>query len=110
MVEQAVIENVRRYLVRLTDAGIPAVSGVIFGSAVRGAMRADSDIDVIVLSPSFDGAKDQRQMDLLWRIRRHVDSRIEPIAIGLREFEEDNGSPIVEIAHREGVPVRLKRR
>lgn len=107
MVEQAVIENVRRYLVRLTDAGIPAVSGVIFGSASRGEMSADSDIDVLVLSPSFDGVKEQRQLDLLWRVRRHVDSRIEPIAVGIREYEEDDGSPIVEIARREGVKVAL---
>jgi predicted nucleotidyltransferase len=110
MVERTIIENVRRYLVRLDEAGIPAVSGIIFGSAAHGSMNANSDIDVIVLSPSFDGGKDQRQLDLLWRIRRHVDSRIEPIAIGLREYEEDNDSPIMEIARREGVPVRLKNR
>lgn len=107
MVERAVIENVRRYLVRLTDEGIPSVSGIIFGSASRGEMSADSDIDVLVISPSFDGVKEQSQLDLLWRVRRYVDSRIEPIAVGTREYEDNDGSPIMEIARREGVKVAL---
>jgi uncharacterized protein len=41
-------------------------------------------------------------VDLLWRLSARVDSRIEPIPCGERQWEEDDASSIVEIARRHG--------
>ncbi len=41
-------------------------------------------------------------MDLLWCQAAHIDSRIEPIACGEKQWEEDDSSIIIDIARREG--------
>jgi len=42
---------------------------------------------------------------LLWELRATTDSRIEPIGVGEREWEDDDATPIIEIARREGEQV-----
>jgi len=110
MVKKSVIKKVRQYLGQVRNAGIPIEKGVIFGSYALGKERRGSDIDLLVVSPLFDQKKDNRMLDQLWRIGWRVDNRIEPFAIGVREFAENEASPILAIAQREGVSVRLKRR
>jgi predicted nucleotidyltransferase len=110
MVDQSIIKEIRQYLARVAEAGIPVASAVLFGSYARGEQRRESDIDILVLSPSFDDGVDFDTANELWRLTRYVDSRIEPHAVGVREFAEDDSSPLIGIARREGVPVCLKRR
>jgi hypothetical protein len=62
---------------------------------------------VLVVSPRFDDTHQREDINLLWRIAARVDSRIEPIAIGARQFEEDDSSAIIEIARREGKIISL---
>src|SRR5262245_30980097 len=80
--------------------------GVIFGSWSRGKACEWSDIDLLVVSPRFDDLCDRRDVDLLWRLAARSDSRIEPIPCGGRQWREDRSSAVVEIARREGEPVR----
>jgi len=77
----------------------------LFGSCSRGEAGPDSDIDVLVIAPEFDGPRASRQVDLLWELRATTDSRIEPIGVGEREWEDDDATPIIEIARREGEQV-----
>lgn len=107
MVDESIIEEVRRYLRRVAEAGIPVVSAVLFGSFARGEQRPDSDIDLLVLSPSFDAGVDFDMANELCRLTRYVDHRIEPHAVGVREFEDDEASPLIGIARQEGVIVKL---
>lgn len=107
MVDSSIIAIVRRYLDTVMRAGIPAEKAIIYGSFARGEQRKDSDIDVLVLSPLFDRLKESKVLDLLWRLTRQVDIRIEPIAVGVREFDEDDGSPLIGVARRDGFVVSL---
>ncbi len=106
MVEKEVINTVVRYLGRVSSEGIPAVAGVIYGSFARGENSPESDIDLLVLSPAFDGRKDYEQAETLWEVTYDVDYRIEPIPVGVREFAERQDSPIIAIARREGIVVQ----
>ncbi len=103
MVEEAVIESVKRYLAALPALGIHARRAVLFGSYVHGRVDEYSDIDLVVIAPEFDGARDIALIEKLWQATISADNRIEPIPCGEQEWETDQGRPILEIARREGV-------
>lgn len=102
MVDRTLTDLVRRYLLRLDARGLPAPFGVVFGSTARGAAGDWSDIDLLVVSPRFDGRPVLRDVFLLWRVAAEMDSRIEPIACGVDQWEHDGANVIVEVARREG--------
>ena len=104
MVEQAVVASVKRYLASLPALGIRANRAVLFGSFARGEGDAESDVDLVVIAPEFDGRRDAALVKALWRATES-DDRIEPIPCGEREWESGDGRPILEIARREGVVI-----
>ena len=107
MVDPIIIESVRNYLKKVQKKGIVIRFGVVFGSQVTGQADRWSDIDLLVVSPRFDGSRDRRDIDLMWRLAARTDSRIEPIPCGERQWEDDVSSAVVEIARREGETVTL---
>ena len=107
MADESIIKTVRTYLRAVEKEGIPVKAGVLFGSSVTGKMHEWSDIDLVVISPRFDTQRNSSDVDLLWYIAAKTDSRIEPIAVGERQFAEDNSSMIIEIARREGQIIPL---
>ncbi len=102
MLEQSVLKTVRNFVAAVASAGITIEKVVVFGSQARCQAREWSDIDLIVVSPQFDDIGDRTFINLLWRIAARVDSRIEPIACGSRQWREDDSSAVIEIARREG--------
>ncbi|HOC70540.1 MAG TPA: nucleotidyltransferase domain-containing protein [Candidatus Hydrogenedentes bacterium] len=106
MVDNAVIETSRRYLQQVEKAGIPVRFGVLFGSHVTGNIHQWSDIDVLVVSSLYDDHRNYETVGKLWRIAHDTDNRIEPIACGARQWEEDHYTPIVEIARAEGIIIK----
>jgi predicted nucleotidyltransferase len=105
VVSPSIAESVRRYLAVVEETGVPVVGAVVYGSFARGEQTVNSDIDLLVLSPLFDRAKENGTVDRLWHIAWRVDSRIEPVAVGVREFEENEDSPLIAMARREGVMI-----
>ena len=103
MVDSTIIATVRRYLQRLNETGVPVSFGVLFGSQVTGNVHEWSDIDVLVVSPLFDDRRTIETVGRLWRAAYATDNRIEPIACGLRQWKEDDYTPIYEIAREEGI-------
>ena len=105
MVDESITGTIRRYLYELNKKGIRADFAVVFGSQVADRSHTLSDFDLLVVSPEFDGERSREDINLLWRVAARTDSRIEPIAVGLRQYEFDDSSAIVEIARREGQKV-----
>ena len=105
MVARSIVEIVRNYLHRVSEHGIPVSYGVLFGSQARDAATEWSDIDVLVVSPHFDGTKDFDEVNKLWELTVDTDSRLEPIPVGEREWKEDDSRAIIEIARREGLVI-----
>jgi predicted nucleotidyltransferase len=104
MVEETVIEAVRKYLAELPRVGINARRAILFGSFARGQAGEYSDIDLIVIAPEFDGPREISLVQALWRATI-ADNRIEPIPCGEHEWETDQSRPVLEIARREGIVV-----
>ncbi len=68
---------------------IRVTSLFLFGSYARGTANAQSDIDVIVVSPDLtDDPVDD--LLLLMRGRRQIDLRIEPHPMRSENFSDDN--------------------
>jgi predicted nucleotidyltransferase len=107
--DQSVIATVQQYLVALGDVGVPVTFGVLFGSQVTGKADHWSDLDILVVSPHFDAEFSHQDVDLLWHVAARVDSRIEPLPCGERQWREDGASPLIEMVRREGEVVALPR-
>jgi predicted nucleotidyltransferase len=107
MVNESVVNGVRRYLRALQDKGISVKFGVVFGSQLTGKADAGSDIDLLVVSPSFNDRRSRDDIDMLWRLAARTDNRIEPIPCGERQWFEDDANAIIEVARREGETVTL---
>ncbi len=75
---------------------------VVFGSQVTGNADEWSDIDVLVVAARFDHERQRADIDLLWRLAARIDSRIEPLACGERQWDTDTSSALIEIARRQG--------
>jgi|SRR3990172_1275587 len=102
MVDESIAIIVQKYLQNLRQHGLPVIFGVVFGSQARGNADPTSDIDLLVISQRFDHVRNRADINLLWRVAARTDSRIEPIAVGQRQFQTDDSSAIIEIARREG--------
>jgi uncharacterized protein len=61
---------------------------ILFGSYAKGNYNDDSDIDIAVIFKDFDESIDM-QLELM-RLRRKLDSRIEPHPFRLKDFTQLN--------------------
>ena len=66
---------------------------ILYGSHAKGNARKDSDVDVAVVVKKLSGDYFTTR-PLLWKIRREVDDRIEPILI---EKDHDESGFLSEI-------------
>lgn len=73
---------------------------ILFGSYAIGSQREESDIDVAVVVNSVEGSY-FTYAPLLWKLRRQVDDRIEPV---LLEKDNDHSGFLQEIM-RTGVVI-----
>ena len=53
---------------------------ILFGSYARGCQREDSDVDVAIVVDKLQGDYFSTR-PLLWRLRREIDDRIEPVIL-----------------------------
>ncbi len=107
MVNESVLNGVRKYLRALRDQGVAVKFGIVFGSQAIGKADTLSDIDLLVVSPRFDDERSREDINMLWRLAARIDNRIEPIPCGERQWLEDDSSAIIEIARREGEEITI---
>ena len=68
---------------------------ILFGSYAKGNARQDSDVDVAIVVKTITGDYFSTR-PLLWKIRREVDDRIEPVLIEKNHDESGFLSEIVK--------------
>ncbi len=76
---------------------------ILFGSYAKGNYNDDSDIDIAVIFKDYSNLIDM-QLELL-RLRRKIDSRIEPHPFRESEFELSN--PIVNEIVKYGQEIKI---
>ena len=67
MNDDTVRDKVKQCLGLLPSLGIHASSEVLFGSFALGHADGYSDIDLIVIAPEFDGAREISLVKALWQ-------------------------------------------
>jgi uncharacterized protein len=83
--------NITRQYAKAVQNKYDPVRVILFGSYARGNYNEDSDIDIALV---FDDYRNILDMQLeLMRLRRKIDSRIEPHPFRKKDFETSN--PIV---------------
>jgi len=81
------IKKVQAYRLLLKDY-FQLENVYLFGSYAKNTNREDSDIDVAIIVNTIDG--DYFSVNsLLWKLRRLIDDRIEPILIE-KDFDDAN--------------------
>jgi len=106
MVQQEAINIVKQYIRNLKNDGIPIKLAYLYGSYARNEATEDSDIDVLLVSDIFD-TDDDYILSKPWSPKYRVDFRIEPLAVGLKRFQTDDVSPILELVRQEGIEVQV---
>jgi predicted nucleotidyltransferase len=99
------LSKVSEYVRILNDSGLLIDKAFLFGSAARNDWNEGSDIDVLLVSKRFDDSSDDLAYGLIWKLTRKVDRRIEPFAVGLSRFNNDEVSPLLQIVKKEGIPI-----
>lgn len=104
MASAEIVNIVREYLRELSEKGVFISRCFLYGSQARNTAAEDSDIDVMLVSPLFDGNTDQ-YMPAIWLSTVRTNNRIEPIAVGEKRFQTDDISPIIEVVRQEGIEI-----
>ena len=107
MVDRTIVNIVQEFMRAIRQRGIPVSFCIVFGSYAAGQAHEWSDIDLLVVSPVFDGDYPREKVFQLWRATAGTDTRIEPVPCGEKQWEEDDVSTIVEMARRDGIRVDL---
>jgi len=92
MDKSEVINKIRQYRFLLKDH-FDIEKVYLFGSYARETNREDSDIDVAIIVKKIKGDYFSTT-PLLWKLRRQIDDRIEPVLI---EKDNDNSGFLEEI-------------
>ena len=79
MADQAVIEKVKKYD-EIICARYPVKMVILYGSHGRGNYREDCDIDVAVVFKNLE-TDHYKTSENLFKLRRAIDSRIEPVLL-----------------------------
>jgi len=79
MDNEEVIDKLKMYK-KLLSKHMEFDEMILFGSFAKGNAREDSDVDVAIVVKTLTGDYFTTR-PLLWRIRREVDDRIEPVLI-----------------------------
>jgi uncharacterized protein len=97
MGQDAVLKTVRQFREALESNNINVEKLILFGSHASGIAREDSDIDLVVISPSFSGMGFWDRIDILSEAIYQVYAPIEASAFTPEEWSSEK-SLIVDYA------------
>lgn len=97
-----VIKTIKKFIRALEHEGISVERVILYGSYAKGKARADSDIDVAVVSKDFGKDRVEEGMSL-FRIAGGIDSRLEPVPFSLKQYENDTWVPLIYEIRKYGV-------
>ncbi len=104
MAKEEIIAIIKNYVDLLNTEGLSVRKAFLFGSYLTDIATNSSDIDVMIVSDKFDETDDVA-IGKMWRLTRKINTKIEPLLIGMKKFKEDNTSPLLSIIKRNGLEI-----
>ena len=98
------VKVIKKFVEKLKREGISIDHVILYGSYASGRMRPDSDIDVAVISRNFGKDRVEEGMNL-FRIAGKIDSRIAPVPISTKVYENDTWIPLIYEIREKGVRI-----
>src|SRR3990170_1433462 len=96
------VKIIKKFVKALQAAGISVDRVILYGSYARGGARTDSDIDIAVVSKDFGKDRVEEGMTL-FRIAGKIDSRLEPVPMSPKVYENDTWIPLVYEIREKGI-------
>jgi predicted nucleotidyltransferase len=106
MVNREIVIIIKEYLKNLETKGLHISKAYLYGSQAKGSASNDSDIDLMLVSPLFDGNTD-KYAGIIWFSASEVSYKIEPITVGEKRFLSDEYSPLIGIVKKEGIEIAV---
>jgi len=103
MMDKAEAVNIAQRYAGAVKENYDIIRIILFGSYAKGNYNDDSDIDIAVVFKDYSNLIDM-QLELM-RLRRKIDSRIEPHPFRESEFELSN--PIVSEIIKYGQEIKI---
>ncbi len=103
MVEQRIIEITKSYISELKNKGIEITAAYLYGSHTNNQANAESDIDLLLVSPQFEDKYEESILAKVWFSKIRTENRIEPILVNSKRFEKDEYSPIIALVKEQGI-------
>jgi len=104
MVDKEIVIIIKDYLKKLEAKGVHISKAYLYGSQAKGIATIDSDIDLMLISPLFDGNSD-KYAGIVWFSASEVSYKLEPITVGEKKFLSDIYSPLIGIVKKEGIEI-----
>ncbi len=105
MVDREIREIILAFIKLLEASNIHVNKALLFGSYAKGIARANSDIDIAIVSKQF-GHSRLKEGQMLFKKARLIDSRIEPIPVSADDYENNEDSPIIYEIKKSGVEIK----
>lgn len=106
MDKRQAIKIIKKFIKEVKKQGISVDRVILYGSYAKGKLRADSDIDVAVVSRSFGKDRVEEGM-ILFRIAGKIDSRLEPVPISINAYENDTWIPLIYEIRERGMKLKI---
>lgn len=92
---------IKKFRSSLKKAGFPPCKVLVFGSYARGEARADSDIDLCLVSKSFERGREKFRKEATF-VAFDVDPRIQVVVTDPARLKSDVLSPLLHRIRKEG--------
>lgn len=97
-----IMEIVQKYVETICE-NYNVYAIILFGSYAKGTSNDDSDIDIAVITDDFNNDIIDEELNLM-RLRRSIDTRIEPHLIRIQDYKEA-GTPFIREVIDTGIKV-----
>lgn len=97
------MDSINKFLLLISESGIPVSNAILFGSYAKGNENIDSDIDIAIVSSKF-GRDNLKEMMFLRKLALKIDSQIEPIPFSTDDLNDPYSTLASEIK-RYGIPL-----